>query len=198
MIRKNVSGQHVYFTMVVAATGAADASATVTAYISIDGGAQGSPTGSVTNLGNGQYRFNLSQADTNGNQIGLLLTATSDVPVSITITTTAADLTNSNNLGLAYLTQGPMMVKKNQAMGAFSFPMFDLAGNSKTGLTVACQRSIDGGAFGNVNGGTPAVEIGSGAYYTPLLAGDTNGTEIIYRFSSPGAADTFVTVVTQA
>ena len=43
-----------------------------------------------------------------------------------------------------------------------------------------------------------AVEIGSGAYYTPLLAGDTNGTEIIYRFSSPGAADTFVTVVTQA
>ncbi len=104
MYRKNVANQSIFFTMVNATTGAADASATVTVKYTIDnGGTQQSSGGSTTNLGNGQYRYVPTQAETNGNQIGFLFTATSDVPVSVTIITTTADPTDSVRFGLTAL-----------------------------------------------------------------------------------------------
>jgi len=195
MIRKNVSGQHIFFCMVVASSGAADGSATVTVKVTIDGGSQNAGAGSVTNLGNGQYVYAPTQGETNGNQIGFFFTATSDVPVSIMVTTTAADLTDSVRLGLSALPNGPMQVKKNQALNSFMFPMFDTSGNPKTGLTITSQRAIDGGSFAGTT--NSATELSNGWYTLNLSASDLNGTVIALRFSSSGALDTDYTLITQ-
>ena len=100
MLRKNVAGQYLYFALVNATTGAALTGATVTARRSIDGAAQAACTGTVSEPGNGQYQIALSQADTNGNNIGYLFTATNAVPVSITATLTAADPTDAAGFGI--------------------------------------------------------------------------------------------------
>lgn len=103
MYRKNVAGQHVCFGLVNAATGAALTGASVTAFRSIDGAAQASVTGTVTEQGNGQYSLALSQADTNGNNIAYLFTASNAILVNINIITTAADPTDSVRFGLTAL-----------------------------------------------------------------------------------------------
>lgn len=103
MYRKNVASQHLPFCLVNASSGAALTGATVTARRSLDGAAQASATGSVSELGNGQYNLALSQADTNGNQIGILLTATNAIPVHFTLVTTAADPTDPMRFGLTAL-----------------------------------------------------------------------------------------------
>jgi hypothetical protein len=103
MFRKNVASQNIPFLLIKAADGTALTGATVTAYRCIDGAAQAAVTGSVTEKANGQYLFAPSQADMNGNNIGFLFTATSAIPVHITIVTTAADPTDSVRFGLTSL-----------------------------------------------------------------------------------------------
>ena len=75
----------------------------MTAKRCIDGAAQASVTGSVSELAGGQYLFAPSQADTNGDLIGYLFTATSAIPVNIHVRTTAADLSDAVRLGLTAL-----------------------------------------------------------------------------------------------
>jgi len=91
MLRKNVAGQSVYFTLLVASTNLASLLATVTAYRHLDTAAQAAATGSVTELGNGLYRFDPSQADTNADFIGYLFTATLAIPVGMSFVTTAGN-----------------------------------------------------------------------------------------------------------
>jgi len=103
MYRKNVSGQYVYFCLVNATNGSALTGATVTAYRALDNGAQAAATGTTTELGNGQYRFALSQADTNGNYGSYLFTANNAVPVEKTVVFTAANPTDAVAFGLTRL-----------------------------------------------------------------------------------------------
>jgi hypothetical protein len=195
MLRKNTSGQYVYFALVNATTGAALTGATVTGKRSIDGAAQGSVTGTITEDAGGQYHLALSQADTNGNDIGYLFTATNAIPVSIMVVTTAADPTDAVRFGLSALPSAPMMVKKNQALNNFMFPMIDATGASKTGLTVTAQRSLDFAALGNC--ANAVSELSNGIYGINLANTDLNANCIMFRFSSPGAQDTFYFLVTQ-
>lgn len=90
MLQKNVANQYVFFGLVNASTGAGLAGATVSGVRTLDTGAQGAVTGTFDNLGGGQYRFNASQADTNGNFVGYFFTATNAVPVSANFITIAA------------------------------------------------------------------------------------------------------------
>lgn len=101
MLRKNVAGQHLFFVLVNASTGAALTGATVTAVRSIDGAAQAACTGTVSHMGGGQYRMALSQADTNGDNIGYLFTAATAVPVGVSCVLTAADPTDAAGFGLS-------------------------------------------------------------------------------------------------
>jgi len=103
VLKKNTGSQNLSFCLVNATTGAALTGATVTARRTIDGGAQASAGGSVTELGNGQYNFAPSQADTNGDLVGYLFTATNAVPVNLAVRTTAADLADAVRLGLTAL-----------------------------------------------------------------------------------------------
>lgn len=92
---------------------------------------------------------------------------------------------------------GVFAVKKNAALTAFSFPMFDSAGAGKTAATVACQRSIDGAAFANCTVAT-ATEVSGGWYKVDLSAADLNGAVIALKFTATGALDTAYTILTQA
>jgi hypothetical protein len=102
-VRKNVASQHVSFALVVASTGAALVGATPAGYLSKDGGGQAALIGSFTGLGNGQYDYAPTQAETNANELGFLFTAATAVPVGMTIYTTAADPSNAASLGLTNL-----------------------------------------------------------------------------------------------
>lgn len=95
MYVKNLAGQYMGFCLVNASDGSALTGATVTAVRSIDGGAQAACTGTVSEKGNGQYVLALSQADTNGNDISYLFTATGAVPVEKTIVTTNSGILGS-------------------------------------------------------------------------------------------------------
>jgi hypothetical protein len=117
-------------------------------------------------------------------------------PCVLEIELTATNNQNGNNFGLAYLPQAPMMVKKNQALAAFAFPMFNASGSPTTGLTVTAQRTIDGGAFGSCT--NAVTETANGWYQINLSAADLNGTVIGLRFSASGAQDNDVTIITQA
>lgn len=103
LLRKNTAGQRVFFGLVNATSGAAVTGASVTGQRAIDSGAQAAITGTIAEIGNGQYRADLSQADTNGDFIGYLFTATGAVPVSRFARTTNADLLDGVRLGLTAL-----------------------------------------------------------------------------------------------
>lgn len=104
MFRKNVASQTIGFVAINATTGATMTGTTgFAAYRVIDGGSQASATGSVTDKGNGQYTFALSQADTNGNNISILFTMTGMIAVEKTFVTTACDPTTATNFGITAL-----------------------------------------------------------------------------------------------
>lgn len=85
-LHKNVAVQHVTFEM-FSTSGVADPSATVSVFVSKDGGAQASGSGTITNLGSGQYDYAPTQAETNGVCVQYLFTATGDVIQSLLIFT---------------------------------------------------------------------------------------------------------------
>lgn len=195
MLRKNVSGQYLYFALIKASDGSALTGASVSGYRDIDGAGQGAVTGTITEPGNGQYQLALSAADTNGNNIGFLFTASTAVPVSIMVVTTAADPTDTTRFGLTSLPAAPMMVKKNQALSNFAFRMVSSTDHitPATGLTITAQRSIDGAAFAAC--ANSASEISNGWYKINLATTDLNGAVIILRFTATGADDSVGPVV---
>lgn len=87
-------------------------------------------------------------------------------------------------------------VKKNTALAGFMFFMADSADHvtPKTGLTITATRAIDGGAFAGC--ANSAAEIANGVYKIDLAAADLNGNNIILKFTSAGADQTTILVVT--
>lgn len=85
------------------------------------------------------------------------------------------------------------VVIRNQPFDDFSFVMFDANGPA-TGLSVTGEVSIDGAAFVNIVG--TISEVGNGVYAADLLASDTNGDTLMFKFSATDAEDTFLEVIT--
>lgn len=94
-------------------------------------------------------------------------------------------------------TGATIAIQRGVALPAMPFPMYSNAAPPVllTGLSVAGQRSLDGGAFVTLAG--PIHEIGAGWYATPLTASETNGQVIALRFSAAGAQDQLITIPTQ-
>jgi hypothetical protein len=101
MYRKNVANQYIYFALVSTSTGTGLTGASVTAYLALDNGAQATATGTTSELGNGQYRFNLSQADTNADEGSYLFIASGASPVEKTVVFTAANPSDGAAFGLS-------------------------------------------------------------------------------------------------
>lgn len=103
--------------------------------------------------------------------------------------------TNSDKTGYS-LAASQVPIKKNTALSGFQFPMSDSTNHlPATGLNVAVQRSIDGGAFANCT--NAATEIGSGVYTINLSAADLNGGSIILKFTASASDTRFATLITQ-
>lgn len=98
--RKNVASQGIGFVMASTTTFIGVAGLTVAVKYSIDGAAQQSGGGSVSDLGGGQYWYAMTQAETNGKMISFLFSAALSVTQEKTIVTTAADPTDSVRFGL--------------------------------------------------------------------------------------------------
>lgn len=103
MYRKNVAGQFLCVQLILTATGAVGTGLTPAARRCLDG-TFGAGGGSFTEDGTtGSYKYALAQADTNANNVSIIVTATGCIPVCVNFLTTAADPTNATTLGLTNL-----------------------------------------------------------------------------------------------
>ena len=95
MFRKNTAGQYIHVQGVDATTGGIKSGVTWTVRRCIDG-TFAAATGTATEDGStGWYKFALSQADTDGNNIGFNFTGTGAIPQTVNIVTTACDPTST-------------------------------------------------------------------------------------------------------
>lgn len=95
MFRKNTAGQYIHVQGVDATTGGIKSGVTWTVRRCIDG-TFAAATGTATEDGTtGWYKFALSQADTNGDNIGFNFTGTGAIPQTVNIVTTACDPTST-------------------------------------------------------------------------------------------------------
>jgi len=95
MFRKNTAGQFIHVQGVDSTTGGIKSGVTWTVRRCIDG-AFAAATGTATEDGTtGWYKFALSQADTDGNNIGFNFTGTGAIPQTVNIVTTACDPTSA-------------------------------------------------------------------------------------------------------
>lgn len=92
----------------------------------------------------------------------------------------------------------PNLPTKNVALANFPFVMVLSSDHvtGATGLTVVCQRSIDGGAYLNCTN-TPATEVANGSYEISLSAADMNGDTIMLKFTAATADARFIGITTQ-
>ena len=126
-IRKNVASQNVTFCMVSATTGAADASASVTVYITKDNGSQATGGGTVTNAGHGQYNYAPTQAETNATDVGFLFTASGDIPVNYDFHTDVVDTNGYPSVNVADINavSTSSVTTVNAYIGTTVNPLFD-------------------------------------------------------------------------
>jgi hypothetical protein len=85
--KKNTAVTGFPFALISASDGSAITSGTVNGYYLLDGGTQGSITGTPTHEGNGQWSVDLLAAEMNGDLVGLLFTHSSAIPAHFTIKT---------------------------------------------------------------------------------------------------------------
>ena len=105
---KNIQNQNFTFALINVTNDNALTGATIVGKTSRDGGAQAPIAGTVTELGNGVYNYRPTAAETNGNCVSFLMTATSAVPEN-----------------LMFLTSG---LHKNTASQHITFGLFTTAG----------------------------------------------------------------------
>jgi hypothetical protein len=98
-------------------------------------------------------------------------------------------------------TNGRILIRsgltKDVALNDFAIQMVSSTDHitPATGLTVAVQRSIDGGAFANATN-TPATEVANGDYVINLSAADLNGGVIVVRATATGADPAVYVIIT--
>ncbi len=85
----------------------------------------------------------------------------------------------------------------NTALDNIPFAMVDETDGLalEPSLTVAGQRSIDAGAYGNITG--TITEVSAGSYQFDASAADMNGAIIMFKFTAAGAATEFLTIRTR-
>jgi hypothetical protein len=105
---------------------------------------------------------------------------------------------NTANIAAILADTSSFGIVKNAAFSNFEFPMVLTSDHYTAAIskTVTGQMSIDGASFVAINGAIS--EVGSGVYQADLLASDTNGEVITYKFSAANADDTIITVTTRA
>jgi hypothetical protein len=159
--------QDIPFALVHYQDGSALTGATVIPYRCLDGGLQVAASGSITELGSGQYLFEGASADFNADYTtGLLFTSTNAVPAHVVMQMT--------------------YFRKNTA---YDIPFLLLNVNTSQGLTGASpvgKRCLDGSSQTSVTG--TFIERGNGQYVFQATAEDFNASNIVgFLITAPGA-----------
>jgi len=158
MFRRNVSGQNLYFVMINATTGAVVTGASVTGQRTIVA-TQATVTGTISEIGGGQYRLAMSAADTDGDSVGYLFTATNCLPYAPTAIMTQANPTDGVGFGLSRLDAAvtTRMATYTQPTGflAATFPGGTIA--NTTNITAGTVTTVSGNVNGSVASVTGAV-----------------------------------------
>lgn len=102
-MRKNVAGQYVAFQMNSATDGSAVTSGTPTVYYTINGGTQGTGSGTAAHEGNGQWSYAPAQAETNGNHVAFTMVISGAISQTVNVWPVSFDPTDSVRLGLTAL-----------------------------------------------------------------------------------------------
>lgn len=169
MFRKNVASQFIHFQGVDSATGGIKSGVTWTVRRCIDG-TFAAGGGTVTEDGStGWYKYAMSQADTNGNNIAFNFTGTGAIPQTVNIVTTAADPTDAVRFGLTALpnanaeaagglyTRGTGAGQINQpGNGQIDANAVKLGGTTQTGRDIGASVLLSPGT------GTGQVDLSSG------------------------------------
>jgi hypothetical protein len=94
-----------------------------------------------------------------------------------------------------YALESRRALRRKQAFSNYTFVMRQSAnpGLGATGLTVTAVRRLDNGSFAAC--ANSVVEVANGAYSINLADTDTDGNYVTFRFSAPGALDTWVSHV---
>lgn len=218
MFRKNVASQFFHFQGVDATTGGIKSGVTWTVRRCIDG-TFAAATGTVTEDGTtGWYKFALSQADTNGNNVGFNFTGTGAVPQTVNIITTAADPTDAVRLGLTALpnaaaeaagglfTRGSGAGQINQpANGQIDSNAVKVGGTTQTGRDIGASVLLAADQAVNTTklGGTPvtARDIGASVLVSPGTGTgqvDLSSGKVLLQATQTGVTIPTVTTLTNA
>lgn len=148
MYRKNTAGQFIVVQLLLTATGAVATGLSPAARRCIDG-TFAAGGGTFTEDGTtGSYKYALAQADTNGNDISIIVTATGAIPVVVNFVTTAADPTNAATFGITDID-----ATISSRMATYSQPSGFLTATFPAG-TIANQTNITGGTLTTVTTAT--------------------------------------------
>lgn len=184
MFRKNTASQFIHFQGVDSTTGGIKSGVSWTVRRCIDG-TFAAATGTATEDGTtGWYKFAMSQADTNGNNIGFNFTGTGAVPQTVNIVTTACDPT-STAFGLSIAkTTNITGFNDIAATAIVSSGAITTSGGAVSTVTTATNVTTVNGLAANVITATSinadaitAAKIATGAIDADALAADA-GAEI--------------------
>lgn len=140
MYRKNTAGQFFFFALIDVSTGAPLLGATVTVRRTIDNGTQVLGTGTVTHMGNGQYRYAIPQAETNGSSVGFLITAPNAIPLNFNMVTDEAMITAIWRNSIRTLTQTVAQIEAGLEGNDLIIHRGDTLSISLTGLGILSGR----------------------------------------------------------
>lgn len=192
MYRKNTAGQFICVQLLLTATGAPATGLTPAARRCLDG-TFAAGTGTYTEDGTtGSYKYAMSQADTNANDVSIITTATGAIPVCVNFVTTAADPTNAATFGITDID-----ATISSRMATYTQPTGFLAATFPSG-TVANQTNITGGTITTVTNLTNAATSGdltatmkaslATAVWTDTTAGDFTAANSIGKSVMNGVA----------
>lgn len=172
MFLKNTASQFIHFQGVDATTGGIKSGVTWTVRRCIDG-TFAAATGTATEDGTtGWYKFALSQADTNGNNIGFNFTGTGAVPQTVNIVTTSLNPYDAVRFGMTALPNANAAAAGGLwILGANAAATTTLTGVAAAGATPATPAlQLTGGAASTTGGGVAAQALlatgGAGAAST--------------------------------
>lgn len=165
-LQKNVASQVIFFGLVSATTGAGLAGATVSKFITKDAGAQASGGGSITDLGNGQYSYAPTQAETNATAVGLAFTATGAVPVYYHFYTDIVDGSGLPSVNLVDIAGSAVSTSTAQ----LGVNVVNIKGSASTGT--AGYVGID---WGNVNAPTTTLNLSGTTISTAQVIASVSG-----------------------
>jgi len=177
MFRKNVATQFIHFQGVDSSTGGIKSGVSWTIRRCIDG-TFAAGGGTVTEDGTtGWYKYAMSQADTNGNNIGFNFTGTGAVPQTVNIVTTAADPTDSVRLGLTGLANAVPGASGGLLISGSNSGTTTLAALTITGSTTMSDGLLVSRSTSNVSAIT-ATGNGTGSGIVATSGGGATGDGI--------------------